>query len=252
MEARRSGIALTACAPAQLVVDAPAFVTFRAENMQAAGRDHTLFLRAAYLIVVCQNFIESLAILVRCFIELFTDLFHHPKILLSLRFVILLSLLDRFFIRHANLFAARFGFLKGSMSLLIFRDYRSMVTVREGGARIFELQVNQVLLVNPAFLIQRLDQRFAFTAILLPTFQCLAKPLTRLLKFAGNFWSGSTGSIKNCGFERFLGAQVPFGDRPHVMQRFDQLRSRKILVALSRLAKRRYGTNLPLQLGGPL
>ena len=216
------------------------------------GRDHALFLRAAYVIVVCQNFTESLTIFVRRFIELFTDLFHHSKILLPLRFVILLSLLDRFFIRHANLFAASFGFIKGSMSLLIFRDYRSMVTVRESRASIFEFQVNQVLLVNPAFLIQRLDQRFAFTAILLPTFQCLAKPLTRLLKFAGNFWRRAAGSIENCRFKDLLRAQVPFRNWPHVMKRFYELRSRKILVALPRLAKRRYRTNLTLQLCSPL
>ena len=45
------------------------------------------------------------------------------------------------------------------MSALIFRDYRRMLTVREGRASIFELEIDQALLVKAAFLVERLDQR---------------------------------------------------------------------------------------------
>ena len=39
-KARGAGIALAASAPAQLIVDAPRFVAFGAENVQAAEGDH--------------------------------------------------------------------------------------------------------------------------------------------------------------------------------------------------------------------
>jgi hypothetical protein len=50
---------------AQLIIDPPAFMTFRAQDMQATSGDDFFLLLGADLIVVGQHLIESLAEFIR-------------------------------------------------------------------------------------------------------------------------------------------------------------------------------------------
>ena len=57
IEARGTGIALTAGAATQLIVDAAGFVAFGAENVQTAGSDHFIVLFIGFLLVAVEDFI---------------------------------------------------------------------------------------------------------------------------------------------------------------------------------------------------
>ncbi len=59
VEARRAGIALPARAPAELVVDAPRLVALRAEHEQSARRLHLVIIRAPFLVLLREHFLEA-------------------------------------------------------------------------------------------------------------------------------------------------------------------------------------------------
>ena len=69
---------------AQLIVDAPALMTFRADNVEAAGGDDAFVFFSANLSVLFKDLFEALALFVRRFIQLFANLFYHAQVFLPL------------------------------------------------------------------------------------------------------------------------------------------------------------------------
>ena len=117
-----------------------------------------------------------------------------------------------------------FGFLEGTMGLIVFRNDCGMFTVGKDGAGVFKLQIDQALLVNPAFLIERFDQSFALSVVLLPAFQSRSKSVPCFGEFARRLGIGIARCVQNRGFECFFTAQIPFWNRTHIVQCFNQLR----------------------------
>src|SRR5919108_4893578 len=97
--------------------------------MQSTCGDYPSTFFGANLIVLAQDLIEPMAIFIWRFVQLFTDVFHHPQIFLPFAFVVMLRLLYGLLIRTTNLLAARLRFFKPPMNRLVFLHQSGMLVL---------------------------------------------------------------------------------------------------------------------------
>src|SRR5262249_27592231 len=84
VEAGRAGIALSARATTQLVVDAARLVPLGAEDVHAAGLDHLLALAGALLLEAGEDLLEALLVLLRRLLQLLANLLDRGDVLHAL------------------------------------------------------------------------------------------------------------------------------------------------------------------------
>ena len=90
-----------------------------AQNVYPAGSNNFFSLLTARLLVLLKNFVEILAVHVRCFLQLFADLFYDLHMIFTLLLVYPFRLSNSGFIRFPGLFIALVGLLIGVLVFFI-------------------------------------------------------------------------------------------------------------------------------------
>ena len=248
-EPRCPGVALAPGAAAQLVVDAAALVALGADDMEPAGPHHLVPLGRRVVLVAGEDFIVAVAVGFRRLLQLFPHLLHRLHVLEPLGLVGLVSLPGLLLVRNPQRLAVGLGLLEGGAVGLEILHQRRVLAL--GGHRPgdHELVLLQPLFVQPAAVVDGLQQLLPLAVGALPALDERAEGLARLAELAPRGRLLHVLVCQHRGIESLLDLEVRLRDGAEAVQGVDELGRGHLFVLLAEVAERRQPHEAALNVG---